>query len=114
MTSTMVFAKGCRTLMAAAKSSATSIPKDTKPVGILKPLPVSPALGKFLGGVSESSRPQAVKKLWAYIKGNNLQDPVNKKDICCDAKLKVLFEGKEKVTFGEISKLLSKHFIKSG
>ncbi|XP_059659337.1 uncharacterized protein LOC132306112 isoform X2 [Cornus florida] len=71
---------GCRALVAAAKNSAaatptaTSISMVTKQTGILKPVPVSPALGKFLGGVSETSRAVAVKKLCVYIKSNNLQN----------------------------------------
>jgi len=33
---------------------------------------LSPALATFLG-VDEESRPQVVKKIWDYIKANNLQ-----------------------------------------
>ena len=40
--------------------------------GIFKSVQVSPALAGFLG-MSESSRPEAVKQIWSYIKLNNLQ-----------------------------------------
>ena len=40
--------------------------------GFTKLVRLSPALSTFLG-VDEESRPQVVKKLWAYIKENNLQ-----------------------------------------
>jgi chromatin remodeling complex protein RSC6 len=40
--------------------------------GILKPTPISPALGSFLGA-PESSRAEAVKQIWAHIKLHNLQ-----------------------------------------
>lgn len=63
--------------MAAANSSATATataaaPKRGRPAGILKVVPVSQPLGEFLG-VSEVSRTDAVKKVWGYIKSNNLQ-----------------------------------------
>lgn len=80
--------------------------------GITKPVPVSPALRKFLG-VPEASRAEAVKKIWEHIKLNNLQNPTNKREILCDEKLKSVFEGKDKVGFLEIGKLLSHHFIKT-
>lgn len=43
-----------------------------------------------------------------------LQNPTNKKEIICDAKLKVLFDGRDKVGFLDIGKLLSAHFPKAG
>lgn len=42
-----------------------------------------------------------------------LQNPANKREIHCDDKLKAIFEGKEKVGFLEIGKLLSRHFVKA-
>lgn len=77
MASTRIFGNCCRALMAAAKTSAaTATGTVTKargrPTGILKPQLVSPALGEFLG-TKEVSRSDAVKKVWEYIKNNNLQ-----------------------------------------
>lgn len=43
-------------------------------------------------GVEKSSRPQVVKQLWTYIKDNNLQNPDDKRQILCDAKLQELFK----------------------
>lgn len=40
--------------------------------GIFKSVQVSPALASFLG-MSETSRSEAVKQIWSYIKLNNLQ-----------------------------------------
>uniref|UniRef100_A0A6N2NIJ9 DM2 domain-containing protein n=1 Tax=Salix viminalis TaxID=40686 RepID=A0A6N2NIJ9_SALVM len=99
-------------LEAEDKGKATSTTPGA-PRGILKPNPVSPVLGDFLGGVPESSRADAVKKIWAHIKLHNLQNPTNKKEIICDAKLKVLFDGRDKVGFLDIGKLLSAHFPKT-
>ncbi|KAI5344619.1 PREDICTED: upstream activation factor subunit [Prunus dulcis] len=95
---------------AAADSTKPKIPNRS--LGIMKPTPISPALGSFLGA-SESSRAEAVKQIWAHIKLHNLQNPANKREIHCDDKLKAIFEGKEKVGFLEIGKLLSRHFVKT-
>ncbi|KAI8530817.1 hypothetical protein RHMOL_Rhmol11G0088900 [Rhododendron molle] len=81
--STRVFAKGCGSLMAAARHSSAAasaqaggaVPSATRrPAGILKPSPFSPSLRTFLG-VSEASRTDVIKKVWQPIKLiNNLQD----------------------------------------
>ncbi|KAI7732445.1 hypothetical protein M8C21_010793 [Ambrosia artemisiifolia] len=118
-----VLGQGHRVLMAAAATSAATTTTTTtaaaaaaakrgRPAGILKVVPVSPALGEFLG-VPEVSRTEAIKKVWAYIKQNNLQNPSNKKQIICDAKLKTIFSGKDQVGFLEVAKLMSQHFTKS-
>ena len=59
-------------------------------------------------GPEDTSRPQVVKKMWVYIKANNLQNPDNKRNILCDEKLKALF-GKDEITMFEMNKLLSAH-----
>ncbi|XP_057968627.1 upstream activation factor subunit spp27-like [Malania oleifera] len=91
-------------------SNVGSGPK--RPTGITKAWPVSPALCDFLG-VAEASRTDAVKKIWDYIKLHSLQSPTNKRVIHCDEKLKTIFAGKEEVSFLEIGKLLSAHFVKT-
>lgn len=55
---------------ATATPTATATPGAGK--GILKIVPVSQPLAKF-AGESELSRASAVKKVWEYIKGQNLQ-----------------------------------------
>ncbi|WOK95823.1 upstream activation factor subunit spp27 [Canna indica] len=106
---------GCRVLMAAAASSAKTgakaDPSKLKNSGILKPVPVSPAMEKFVGA-SEISRTGAVKKIWEHIKLYQLQNPTNKREIRCDEKLKSIFGDREKVGMMEIAKLISPHFIK--
>lgn len=54
-------------------------------------------------------RSEVVKKLWAYIKKNGLQDAKNKRNINADAALKVVFGGKGTVSMFEMTKLVSKH-----
>ncbi|KAL2348748.1 hypothetical protein Fmac_002748 [Flemingia macrophylla] len=96
----------------AAAAAKKTVPTRTN-AGIQKVVPVSSELGNFLG-IPQVSRTDAVKKVWEYIKMQNLQNPSNKKEIFCDAKLKTIFDGKDKVGFTEIARLLSNHFVKSG
>ncbi|KAJ8555260.1 hypothetical protein K7X08_012756 [Anisodus acutangulus] len=113
--STRIFGNCCRALMASTTTAtATAIVTRARgrPNRIVKPQPVSPALGNFLGA-KEVSRADAVKKVWEYIKTNNLQNPANKREINCDDKLKTIFDGKDKVGFLEIARLLIQHFHKA-
>ncbi|KAE8711600.1 hypothetical protein F3Y22_tig00110283pilonHSYRG00069 [Hibiscus syriacus] len=87
-------------------------PNETRATGILKATPVSPALGQFLG-TQQASRADAVKQIWSYIKSKNLQNPDNKREIFCDEKLKTIFDGKDKIGFLEIGKMLTPHFVKT-
>ncbi|XP_014520283.1 upstream activation factor subunit UAF30 [Vigna radiata var. radiata] len=98
---------------AAAKPAGKKTAMVRTNTGIQKAVPVSSELGNFVGA-SEVSRTVAVKKVWEYIKQQNLQNPSNKKEVFCDAKLKTIFGGKDKVGFTEIARLLSSHFGKSG
>ncbi|KAM0057921.1 putative transcription regulator SWI/SNF-BAF60b family [Helianthus debilis subsp. tardiflorus] len=81
--------------------------------GIMAPIPLSEALVKFLGtGEDALARSDVVKRIWDYIKQNNLQDPADKRQIICDDKLKELFDVDTFNGF-TVSKLLSTHFIKA-
>lgn len=74
----------------------------------MKPLTVSAELEAVVGK-GPLPRSEVVKKLWVYIKGKNLQDPKNKRNIVADANLKKVFGGKEVVNMFEMTKLISKH-----
>ena len=74
----------------------------------MKPLKVSPELAEVVGA-GPMPRSEVVKKLWVYIKKNNLQDPANKRNINADANLKAVFGGKATVNMFEMTKLVSKH-----
>ncbi|MBT7283669.1 MAG: hypothetical protein HN833_04660, partial [Elusimicrobiaceae bacterium] len=54
-------------------------------------------------------RTEVVKKMWVYIKKNNLQDSKNRRNINADAVLKPIFGGKAQVNMFEMTKLVSKH-----
>ncbi|OGG71228.1 hypothetical protein A3F27_01080 [Candidatus Kaiserbacteria bacterium RIFCSPHIGHO2_12_FULL_53_13] len=74
----------------------------------MKPMTVSPELAAVIGA-GPMPRSEVVKKLWVYIKKNNLQDPSNKRNINADTALKAVFGGKAVVNMFEMTKLVSKH-----
>jgi chromatin remodeling complex protein RSC6 len=74
----------------------------------MKPLKVSEELAAVVGK-GPMPRSEVVKKLWAYIKKNGLQDQKNKRNINSDAKLKAVFGGKNVVNMFEMTKLVAKH-----
>ncbi len=74
----------------------------------MKPMAISEELAVVVGK-GPMPRSEVVKKLWVYIKKNNLQDPANKRNINADADLKKVFGGKGTVNMFEMTKLVSKH-----
>ena len=84
---------------------------DKKPNALQKPLTPSADLAAVVGS-AQLSRGEVVSKIWDYIKKNNLQNPANKREILADAKLKPVFDGKDKVTMFEMNKYLAKHLTK--
>ncbi len=73
----------------------------------MKPMTISDELAEVIGK-GPMPRSEVVKKLWAYIKKNDLQNPKNKRNILADDKLAEIF-GKKEVTMFEMTKLVSKH-----
>lgn len=98
-----------------ATKKAKTTKKATKKAGskrkpnaaFMKPLTPSAALAAVVGA-APLPRTQVVKKLWAYIKKNGLQDSKNRRNINADTKLKAVF-GKNTVSMFEMTKLVSKH-----
>ena len=74
----------------------------------MKPLSVSSELAAVVGK-GPMPRSEVVKKLWVYIKKNNLQDSKNRRNINADENLKKVFGGKGTVNMFEMTKLVSKH-----
>jgi upstream activation factor subunit UAF30 len=74
---------------------------------LLKPMQLSPELQAVVGP-GPMSRGEVVKKMWDYIKANNLQNSLNKRNIMSDEKLRSIFH-KDEVTMFEMTKLLSAH-----
>lgn len=75
-----------------------------------KPMTLSPELEAVVGA-GPLPRSEVTKKIWEYIKKNDLQNPANKRNILADDKLKVIF-GKDEVTMFEMTKLVSAHIGK--
>ncbi len=98
---------------AAPKAKAAKPKTARKPnAAFMKALTPSAALAAVVGA-SPLPRTEVVKKLWAYIKKNNLQDSKNKRNINADAKLKEVFGGKTQVSMFDMTKLVSKHLKQS-
>jgi chromatin remodeling complex protein RSC6 len=93
----------------AKKAAAPKKKSARKPnAAFMKPLNPSKELAEIVGG-NPIPRTEVMKKVWAYIKKNNLQDAKNKRAINADDKLKAVFGGKKQVTMFEMTKLVSNH-----
>jgi upstream activation factor subunit UAF30 len=89
---------------AAPKKAKTARKPNAAFMVALKP---SPALAEVIGNTA-IPRTEAVRKIWVYIKKNNLQNPKNKRNILADDKLSKVF-GKKEVTMFELAGILGKH-----
>jgi chromatin remodeling complex protein RSC6 len=74
----------------------------------MKPVQPDDALSKVVGS-SPLPRTELTKKLWDYIRKNNLQDKTKRTQINADDNLKVVFNGKKSVSMFEMTKLVSGH-----
>ena len=96
---------------AAAKKKVVAKKKKAarKPnAAFMKPVTPSATLAAVVGD-KPVPRTEVTKRIWAYIKKNNLQDKVNRRNIKADDKLKAIFGGKSMVNMFEMTKLVSKH-----
>jgi DNA topoisomerase-3 len=87
-----------------AKSATPKAPRKTGATGGSTP---SAALAAVIGA-EPVARAQVIKKLWDYIKANNLQDAANKRAINADARLLPVF-GKPQITMFELAGIVGKH-----
>jgi chromatin remodeling complex protein RSC6 len=104
-----------RQLMAAKKKASKKAPAKKKSASKRKPnaafmkaMQPDASLSAVIGG-SAMPRTEVTKKIWAYIKKNNLQDGKNKRMINSDDKLRDVFGGKKQVSMFEMTKLVNKH-----
>jgi chromatin remodeling complex protein RSC6 len=74
----------------------------------MKPVQPDETLAQIVGA-APLPRPEITRKLWAYIREHNLQDPSKKTIINADEKLKAVFAGKDRVTMFEMTKLVFNH-----
>jgi upstream activation factor subunit UAF30 len=87
-----------------AKKNAAA---GAKPNALQQPLQPSKELAAVIGS-APLPRGEVVRKIWAYIKQHDLQNPKNRREIMADAKLEPVF-GKKKVTMFEMNKHLAQH-----
>lgn len=73
----------------------------------MKPLTPSKELAAIVGKAA-LPRTEVTKKIWDYIKANNLQDASNRRNINADDKLRPIFQ-KDQVSMFEMTKLVSQH-----
>jgi upstream activation factor subunit UAF30 len=76
--------------------------------GITKPVQPDDQLAAVVGK-DPLPRTELTKRVWDYIKKNNLQDAQNRRMINADAKLKPIFGGKDQVSMFEMTKLVNQH-----
>ena len=83
--------------------------KKRKPnPAFMKPMQPDAQLSAVVGD-KPMPRTEVTKKIWDYIKKNNLQDSKNKRMINADEKLKGVFNGKRQVSMFEMTKLVNGH-----
>merc|ERR1711981_1547712 len=87
--------------------TADKMPKGS---GLTKPMKLSPELASLIGAKKEEklSRPEVVKRLWAYIKEKKLQDPQNKQFFVPDKTMEPIF-GKERIRAFGMARYLKTH-----
>tara|TARA_R110000868_G_scaffold258137_15_gene515473 strand:- start:4020 stop:4451 length:432 start_codon:yes stop_codon:yes gene_type:complete len=90
-----------------AKKKVAKTKRKPNPA-FMKAMTPSDALAKIIGE-KKIAKTDAVKKLWDYIKKNNLQ---NKKFVSINKKLELIFGKKDAVAVSEISKVILKHLGK--
>lgn len=103
---------------AVKKAAKKAAPKKAKPAkkksarkpnaAFMRALTPSADLAAVVGA-KPLARTEAVKKIWAHIKANKLQDAKNRRMINTDAKLKPIFGGKGQVSMFDVAKALAKH-----
>lgn len=104
-----------KTAAAGAGRTTAAAKKTTKSAAAKTPRKASTAAGKAPSaalaaviGPEAVARPEAVKKLWVYIKAHNLQDPKDKRTIVADDKLRAVF-GKDSAGMFELAGILGPH-----
>ena len=96
--------------MATSKNDSAKKPAAKKGAGKGLAATVQPdaALAAVVGN-NPMPRTEITKKLWAYIKKNDLQDPKERRMINADDNLKPIFGGKKQVSMFDMTKLVNKH-----
>jgi upstream activation factor subunit UAF30 len=95
----------------AAPKKAAAKKEARKPnAAFMAPLMPSDLLAEVIGN-KPLPRTEIVKKIWEYIKKNDLQDKTNRRMINADAKLKPVF-GKDQISMFELAKVVNNQIKK--
>ncbi len=95
---------------AAKKTTAkkTAKTKRAPNPAFMKAMQPSEELAKIVGS-KPIPRTEVTKKVWDYIRKNNLQDSKNRRNINADSNLAPVFGGKKQVSMFEMTKLINEH-----
>jgi upstream activation factor subunit UAF30 len=91
----------------AKKAAKAPAKKRTPNAAFMKAMTPSPSLAAIIGE-KPVPRTEVTKKVWEYIKKNNLQDSAKRTMINADAKLKEIFR-RGQVSMFEMTKLINNH-----
>jgi upstream activation factor subunit UAF30 len=91
--------------------TTTTKVKRKPSAAFMKPVQPDEKLSAIIGN-QPLSRTEITKKLWDYIRTHNLQDPQNKTFIKADDQLKEVFDGRDRVSMFEMTKLVFNHVVK--
>jgi upstream activation factor subunit UAF30 len=92
----------------ASKRGSRSGGQGRANAAFMKAMQPSPELAAVVGD-RPMPRTEVTKRLWDYIKKNDLQDAKNRRQINADDKLRPIFGGKRNVTMFELTKLVNNH-----
>jgi chromatin remodeling complex protein RSC6 len=95
---------------AKARPKAAAKPKTKRKSGLSQMSYSLSAELQAVVGAKKLTRPEIVKKLWAYIKAHKCQDTKNKRMIVPDQKLSEVI-GKKPVDMLKLAGLLNKHIM---
>jgi chromatin remodeling complex protein RSC6 len=92
--------------------TASQTKSKRKPsAAFLKPVQPDEKLAAVIGS-EPLARTEVTRKLWDYIRAHNLQDPANKTFIKADDTLRQVFDGRDRVSMFEMTKLVFNHVKK--
>lgn len=89
-------------------STKTSKKASGAPSAFMKPMQPDEALAAIVGS-QPIPRTEVIKRIWDYIREHKLQDPNDKRTIVADDKLRKVFNGKDRVSMFEMTKLVNGH-----
>ena len=84
------------------------VTKQKKPSAFMKPINVSEELAAIVGQ-GPMPRTEVTKRLWDYIKKNNLQSKANRRNIEPDAKLAKVFGSSAAIDMFKMNAKINKH-----